>query len=106
MERLCQSRNLFDDKDGFPIVREGLEAPLYEVKTISDKIDEDIITKFAASHSLDYEKDTRWAQKAEIAFTNLDGDKKIISLKPRLRFMMKIGIRSSRMEARRLERQS
>ena len=79
----------FDDKDGFPIVREGLEAPLYEVKTISEKIDEDIITKFAASHSLDYEKNTRWAQKAEIAFTNLDGDKKIISLKPRLRFMMK-----------------
>ena len=79
----------FDDKDGHPIVREGLEAPLYEVKTLSEKIEDDIIKKFAASHRMDFEENTRKAKMAEIALTNLDGGKKIISLEPRLRFMMK-----------------
>ena len=79
----------FDDKDGHPIVRESLEAPLYEVKTLSEKIEDDIIKKFAASHHIDFEENTRWAKMAEIALTNLDGGKKIISLEPRLRFMMK-----------------
>ena len=79
----------FDDKDGQPIVREGLEAPLYEVETLSKNIHEDILTKFAASHSIEYEENTRWAKRAEISLTNLDGDIKTISLEPRLRFMMK-----------------
>ena len=45
--------------------------------------------KFAASHRIEYEENTRWAKRAEISLTNLDGDIKTISLEPRLRFMMK-----------------
>ena len=79
----------FDDKEGQPLVREGLKAPLYSVETLSNKISEDPIERFEAAHKIEYEENTRWAKMAEISLTNLEGNTKTIFLEPRLRFMMK-----------------
>lgn len=80
----------FDGMDGEPLVREGIEAPLYategEVPNPTDATDTRMAT---ARHRVTYHPGTRLASSAEIDLVRLNGDVRTIALEPILRFQMK-----------------
>ncbi len=80
----------FDNQKGEPLVREGLEAPLYSSEAeISGAEDNLVSRKLTAKHRIQYHPGTRIARSAEIDLVNLDESVRTISLEPVLKFMMK-----------------
>ncbi len=80
----------FDGERGEPLVREGLEAPLY--KSVSDipGVEDGLVDrKLTARHRIKYHPGTRLAASAEIDLVNLDEGIRTIQLEPILKFMMK-----------------
>lgn len=80
----------FDGQKGEPLVREGLEAPLYASEDDIPGVEDGLIDhKLTARHRIDYHPGTRLAKSAEIDLVNLDEGIRTIKLEPILRFMMK-----------------
>lgn len=80
----------FDGAKGEPLVREGIEAPLFagpdQVPATVDANDERMAT---ARHRVSYEPGTRLASGAEIDLERVDGSNRTIMLEPVLKFQMK-----------------
>lgn len=80
----------FDDQEGAPLVREGLQAPLYgceeDIPAASDALVE---RKLTARHRVRYHAGTRFAKEAEIDLVGHDDRVRTISLEPILKFRMK-----------------
>ncbi len=80
----------FDGPNGEPLVREGIEAPLFateaDIPTSLEGTDTRMLT---AIHRVEYHPGTRLAKYAEIDLIRLDGSKRTISLEPQLTFQMK-----------------
>ena len=80
----------FDAADGSPLVREGLEAPLYKNEADIPGIEDGLVDrKLTARHRIEYHPGTRLAKAAEIDLVNLDDGVRTIKLEPKLKFMMK-----------------
>lgn len=80
----------FDGQRGEPLVREGLEAPLYGSEAEIPGVEDGLIDhKLTARHRIDYHPGTRLAKSAEIDLVNLDDGIRTIKLEPVLKFMMK-----------------
>lgn len=80
----------FDGQEGQPLVREGLEAPLYSSEDAIPGVEDGLVEhKLTARHRLDYHPGTRIARAAEIDLVNLDDGIRTIKLEPKLRFMMR-----------------
>jgi hypothetical protein len=80
----------FDGPSGEPLVREGIEAPLYAAEALIPTALTTTETRMAtASHRVTYHPGTRLASTAEIDLVRLDGDVRTIALEPGLRFHMK-----------------
>ncbi len=80
----------FDGQQGQPLVREGLEAPLYQAEADIPGVEDGRIDhKLTARHRIQYHPGTRLAKHAEIDLVNLDDGVRTISLEPKLTFMMK-----------------
>ncbi len=80
----------FDGKSGEALVREGLEAPLFESEAAIPAALEGTDTRMAtAAHRVRYHPGTRLAASAEIDLVRLGGEVRTISLEPVLRFHMK-----------------
>jgi hypothetical protein len=80
----------FDDKDGRPLVREGIVAPSYPdadaVPAIEDGRDRRMAT---ARHRVIYKPRTRYASHAEIDLVDHDDTIRTMRLEPILRFQQK-----------------
>ncbi len=80
----------FDGPGGEPLVREGLEAPLFaaeaEIPDAPRGLDTRMLT---AVHRVSYHPGTRLASACELDLIRLDGSKRTISLEPILTFQMK-----------------
>jgi hypothetical protein len=80
----------FDDKDGNPLVREALEAPVYAdanaVPGIEDGRDRRMAT---ALHRVKYRIGTRHASSAEIDLVETGGAVRTLRLQPMLKFLQK-----------------
>ncbi len=80
----------FDGPTGEPLVREGIEAPLYpseaEIPDVADATDTRMAT---AAHRVTYHPGTRLASSAEIDLIRHGGATRTISLAPVLTFHMK-----------------
>ena len=80
----------FDGQSGEPLVREGIVAPLYgseaDVPGVLDGKDERMAT---ANHRVQYHKNSRLAESAEIDLVRLGGETRTIKLEPILKFQMK-----------------
>ena len=80
----------FDGQRGEPLVREGLEAPLYETEADIPGVEDGLVDrKLTARHRIAYHPGTRLAASAEIDLIDLDDGIRTIKLKPILKFMMK-----------------
>lgn len=80
----------FDDRSGFPLVREALEAPLYpDVQAVPGIEDGQIRKMQTARHRVTYQPGTRYATGAEIDLVAYDGTVRTIELSPMLRFQQK-----------------
>ena len=83
----------FDDQQGAPLVREGLQAPLYDREEAipgDDALAESQVDhKLTARHRIQYHPNTRLAKHAEIDLVELDEGVRTISLEPLLKFQMK-----------------
>ncbi len=80
----------FDDQKGAPIVREGLEAPLYSSESEVPGVEDGLVDrKLTARHRVEYHLGTRLAKHAEIDLVELDDGVRTISLEPILKFQMK-----------------
>jgi hypothetical protein len=80
----------FDGRNGEPLVREGLEAPLFAAEADIPESLVDTDTRMAtAAHRVRYHPGTRLAAHAEIDLVRLDGSVRTITLDPVLRFQMK-----------------
>ena len=80
----------FDDANGKPLVREGIESPLYQRESdIPDSLVDTHSRLAGAAHRVTYAPDTRLAASAEIDLMRLDGTVRTIVLEPLLRFHMK-----------------
>ena len=80
----------FDGQKGEPLVREGLEAPLYETEEEIPGVEDGLVDrKLSARHRIRYHPGTRLAASAEIDLVNLDDGIRTITLEPVLKFMMK-----------------
>ena len=80
----------FDGAQGEPLVREGLEAPLYASEAQIPAVEDGLVERmFTARHRISYHQGTRLASHAEIDLVNLKGDTRTITLEPILRFQMK-----------------
>ena len=80
----------FDGAQGEPLVREGLEAPLYATEAQIPAVEDGLVERmFTARHRISYHQGTRLASHAEIDLVNLKGDTRTITLEPILRFQMK-----------------
>ena len=80
----------FDGQQGQPLVREGLEAPLYASEADIPGVEDGLVDrKLTARHRIEYHPGTRLAKSAEIDLVNLDDGIRTIKLTPILRFMMK-----------------
>jgi len=80
----------FDGQKGEPLVREGLEAPLYASEAEIPGTEDGLVDrKLTARHRIQYHEGTRLAKSAEIDLVNLDDGIRTISLEPKLTFMMK-----------------
>lgn len=80
----------FDGPKGEPLVREGIEAPLFasEDDIPTSLIDTDT-RMFTADHRVRYHPGTRLASSAEIDLVRLDRSVRTITLEPQLTFQMK-----------------
>lgn len=80
----------FDGPNGEPLVREGIEAPLFasEADIPTSLVDTDT-RMFTADHRVTYHPGTRLAASAEIDLVRLDRSVRTITLEPRLTFQMK-----------------
>lgn len=80
----------FDGQRGEPLVREGIQAPLYasegEIPAVEDGRDERMAT---ARHRVTYHPGTRLARTAEIDLVGHDETVRTISMEPILKFQMK-----------------
>ena len=80
----------FDGQRGEPLVREGLEAPLYQTEAEIPGVEDGLVDrKLTARHRIEYHPGTRLAKTAEIDLVNLDDGIRKIKLEPKLKFMMK-----------------
>ena len=80
----------FDGQQGQPLVREGLEAPLYKTEAEIPGVEDGLVDrKLTARHRIEYHPGTRLAKAAEIDLVNLDDRVRTIKLEPKLKFMMK-----------------
>jgi hypothetical protein len=80
----------FDGQKGEPLVREGLEAPLYKTEAEIPGVEDGLVDrKLTARHRIEYHPGTRLAKRAEIDLVNLDDGVRTITLEPKLKFMMK-----------------
>lgn len=80
----------FDGMEGEALVREGIEAPLYDSEAEVPEPTAATDTRMAtARHRVEYHPGTRLASSAEIDLVRLNGDVRTISLEPMLRFQMK-----------------
>ena len=80
----------FDGEKGEPLVREGLEAPLYKTEAEIPGVEDGLVDrKLTARHRIEYHPGTRLAKTAEIDLVNLDDGVRRIKLEPKLKFMMK-----------------
>ncbi len=80
----------FDGPNGEPLVREGIEAQLYDSESqIPSDMSNDEVRMATAAHRVTYQAGTRLAASAEIDLVRLGGDVRTISLEPLLRFQMK-----------------
>lgn len=80
----------FDGKSGEPLVREGIEAPLFSSEADIPAALVDVDTRMAtAAHRVHYHPGTRLAASAEIDLVRVGGDIRTIELTPLLRFHMK-----------------
>lgn len=80
----------FDGPNGEPLVREGLEATLYDSETqIPPTLGAGEWRMATAIHRVEYHPGTRLAAWAEIDLVGLDGHIRTITLEPILRFQMK-----------------
>jgi hypothetical protein len=80
----------FDGQKGEPLVREGLEAPLYQTEAEIPGVEDGLVErKLTARHRIQYHPGTRLAKSAEIDLVNLDDGVRRIKLEPKLKFMMK-----------------
>jgi hypothetical protein len=78
----------FDGAAGEALVREGLEAPLFDTEAeVPDGATEHRMA--TAAHRVEYHPATRLAARAEIDLVRLDGGVRTITLEPELRFQMK-----------------
>ena len=72
------------------MVREGLEAPLYQTEAEIPGVEDGLVErKLTARHRIEYHPGTRLAKAAEIDLVNLDDGVRRIKLEPKLKFMMK-----------------
>ena len=80
----------FDGQKGEPLVREGLEAPLYQTEAEIPGVEDGLVErKLTARHRIEYHPGTRLAKAAELDLVNLDDGVRRIKLEPKLKFMMK-----------------
>ena len=80
----------FDGQKGEPLVREGLEAPLYKTEADIPGVEDGLVErKLTARHRIEYHAGTRLAKAAEIDLVNLADGVRRIKLEPKLKFMMK-----------------
>jgi hypothetical protein len=80
----------FDGQKGEPLVREGLEAPLYKTEADIPGVEDGLVErKLTARHRIEYHAGTRLAKSAEIDLVNLKDGVRRIKLEPKLKFMMK-----------------
>jgi hypothetical protein len=80
----------FDGPSGEPLVREGLEAALYDAESsIPDSLDDAATRMATAAHRVVYHPGTRLAASAEIDLVRLGGEVRTVTLQPGLRFQMK-----------------
>lgn len=80
----------FDGQEGEPLVREGLEAKLYDSEADIPGVEDGTVDrKLTARHRIEYHPGTRLASRAEIDLVNLDDGVRTITLEPKLKFMMK-----------------
>lgn len=80
----------FDGPSGEPLVREGLEAALYDAESsIPDSLDDPATRMATAAHRVVYHPGTRLAASAEIDLVRLGGEVRTVTLEPGLRFQMK-----------------
>jgi hypothetical protein len=80
----------FDDKDGKPLVREGIEVPLYatpeDISGVEDGRERRMAT---AHHRVRYWPGTRLAKSADIDLVDGAGNIRTITLEPILKFQQK-----------------
>lgn len=81
----------FDGSNGEPLIREGIEAPLYasEAEIPPGAEDRKVKRMVDARHRVRYHPGTRLARSAEIDLIDLAGHERTISLQPLLKFQMK-----------------
>ena len=80
----------FDGKKGEPLVREGIEAPLYEgPDALPAAVDAEDTRMATARHRVRYVPGTRLAASAEIDLERINGENRTIQLEPILKFQMK-----------------
>ncbi len=80
----------FDGKSGEALVREGIEAPLFDSEADIPAALVDVDTRMAtAAHRVTYHPGTRLASSAEIDLVRVGGEVRTIELTPVLRFQMK-----------------
>lgn len=80
----------FDGTKGEPLVREGIEAPLFATEDlVPEPVDATDTRMLTALHRVDWQPGTRWARGCELDLVALDGTMRTITLEPGLRFQMK-----------------
>lgn len=80
----------FDGPSGEPLVREGIEAQVYDAESqIPPDLTSTDVRMATAAHRVTYHPGTRLAALAEIDLVNLGGGVRTITLEPMLRFQMK-----------------
>ena len=80
----------FDGTKGEPLVREGIEAPLFSgPEQIPEAVAAEDTRMATARHRVSYLPGTRLAESAEIDLERIDGSNRTIKLEPVLKFQMK-----------------
>ena len=79
----------FDNKDGRPLIREGLTAPLYNTEADIPGVEDGLVEHMTTTHRVKYHPQTRLARSAEIDLINVQGERRTITLEPTLRFQFK-----------------
>lgn len=81
---------VFDAPDGHPLVREGVEIPLYaRTEDVTEVEDGRARRMHSVDHQVDYHPGTRLASRAKIELVEEDGSRRLIRLEPVLKFQQK-----------------